>query len=233
MAVRARCSWRRPIWFPTDTNLLAEYGSFAELEAACETFCAGVSARVHRVTRRAPAEMLAAERARLHPVPVGAHTVAFGTTRRVEATSPMVTFQDGKYSVPARLLGATVWVRCHGVGSDERIVVVHVGDTGPVEVARHARHARAAPGSPMPDDRHFRAAPAGLGRVPKAKNPDEAAFLDLGLGARTWLMEAAAAGTTRMRIKMADAVALAKLGDPAVVDWALGHAARSVSPVKM
>jgi transposase len=37
---------------PKDTNLLAEYASFAELEAACELFCEGVNARTHRVTRR-------------------------------------------------------------------------------------------------------------------------------------------------------------------------------------
>ena len=40
-----------------------------------------------------------------------------------------------------------------------------------------------------------------------------------------WLTEAAAAGSTKMRLKMAAAVALAKLGDPVAVDWALGHAA--------
>ncbi len=40
-----------------------------------------------------------------------------------------------------------------------------------------------------------------------------------------WLVEAAAAGTTKMRVKMAEALALAKLFDPVEVDWALGHAA--------
>jgi hypothetical protein len=54
---------------------------------------------------------------------------------------------------------------------------------------------------------------------------DEAAFLALGPGARLWLTESAAAGTTRMRIKMAEAVSLAKLTDPAQVDRALGQAA--------
>ena len=50
-------------------------------------------------------------------------------------------------------------------------------------------------------------------------------FLALGEGARLWLTEAAAAGTTKMRVKMAAAVELAKLFTPADVDWALGHAA--------
>ena len=63
---------------PKDTNLLQQYGSFADLEAACEAFCVQVNARVHRVTRRAPDEMLEQERARLHPLPAAAHTVAFG-----------------------------------------------------------------------------------------------------------------------------------------------------------
>ena len=40
-----------------------------------------------------------------------------------------------------------------------------------------------------------------------------------------WLVEAAAAGTTKMRVKMAAAVQLARLFSPAEVDWALGHAA--------
>ena len=40
-----------------------------------------------------------------------------------------------------------------------------------------------------------------------------------------WLVEAAAAGTGRMRAKMTQALDLARLFDPAEVDWALGHAA--------
>ena len=208
---------------PKDTNLLAEYASFADLEAACEAFCELVNARVHRVTRRAPAEMLAEEQARLHPVPVAAHTVAFGVTRTVASKTPMVAYDGGQYSVPAHLLGQVVWVRVHGLGADEQVVIVHVGAVGPVEVARHER---ATPGSPRLDDAHFPPPPAGaLGRIPKARNESEAAFLMLGDGAGLWLTEAAAAGTTKVRAKMAEAVSLSKLFGAAEVDWALGHAA--------
>jgi transposase len=208
---------------PTDTNLRDSYSSFAELEAACARFCEEVNARLHRLTRRPPIEMLAEERARLHGLPAVPHTVAFGVTRQVPATTPMVTFEAGQYSVPHELLGQTVWVRVHGTGTGEQVVVVHVGAAGPVEVARHPR---ATPGSPRLDDAHFPSVPAGaLNRQPRARNGAEAEFLALGDGARVWLTEAAGAGTTRMRRKMAEAVALAKLGDPAQVDWALGHAA--------
>jgi hypothetical protein len=167
--------------------------------------------------------MLAQERARLHPLPATPHTVSFGVTRTVAATTPMVTFDGAQYSVPHPLLGQLVWVRVHGRGQDEAVVIVHVGDGGPVEVARHHR---ASPGSPAMTDAHFPPAPAGaLARVPKPRTPAEAEFLDLGAGARLWLTEAAAAGTTRMRVKMAEAVTTAKLVGATPVDWALGHAA--------
>ena len=208
---------------PKETNLLKAYGSFAELEAACEAFCEKVNTRAHRATKRAPVEMLAEERTRLHPVAASPHTVAFGVTRQVPVNTPMITFESGQYSVPHRLLGATVWVRTHGVGEGEQVVIVHVGQDGPVEVARHAR---ATPGTPRITDAHFPPQPEGpLERKPRAKNPAEAEFLDLGEGARLWLIEAAAAGTPRMRVKMTQALALARLFDPVQVDWALGHAA--------
>jgi hypothetical protein len=167
--------------------------------------------------------MLAEERARLHPLPEHPHTVAFGVTRVVAANTPMVSLEGGQYSVPHHLLGETVWVRVHGRGDGEQEVIVHVGEGGPVEVARHRR---ATPGSPRLDDGHFPPTPAGaLNRGPRPKNAAEAEFLVLGDGARLWLTEAAAAGTTKMRVKMTEALALAKLFDPAEVDWALGHAA--------
>jgi hypothetical protein len=208
---------------PKDTNLLPEYDSFATLEAACEAFCTHVNTRVHRVTRRVPADMLAEEQSRLHPLPATPHTVAFGVTRTVPANMPMVSFEAGQYSVPAGLLAATVWVRAHGSGADEQVVIVHVGPEGPVEVARHLR---ATPGTPRVDDTHFPPAPTGaLERKPLARNAAEAAFLAIGDGARLWLAEAAAAGTTKIRVKMAQAVTLAKLFPAKDVDWALGHAA--------
>jgi hypothetical protein len=204
---------------PTDANLLDAYPSFAAVESACQAFMAEVNGRPHRVTRRAPVEMLAEERSRLHRLPEHPWTVAFGHTRTVGTNEPMVAFENGSYSVPHHLAGAVVWVRRHG----EAVVVVAVGDAGPVEVARHAV---TTPGNPRVDDAHFPPPPEGvLGRTPRAKTVEEATFLSLGEGAALWLVEAAAAGTPRVRAKMADAVALARLGDPVAVDRALGEAA--------
>lgn len=208
---------------PMDTNLLDAYASFAELEAACAAFCELVNTRRHRVTRRPPVDMLAEERPRLHPVAAVPFTVAFGVTRQVPVNTPMVAFEYGQYSVPHPLCGQTVWVRVHGGGADEQVIITHVGDAGPVEVARHTR---ATPGTPKVDDDHFPPAPEGaLDRGPKPKTVADTEFLALGEGARLWLVEAAAVGTTRMRVKMNAAVGLARLFTPADVDWALGHAA--------
>jgi hypothetical protein len=203
---------------PADANLLDEYSSFAELEAACRVFCEQVNARPHRVTRRPPAEMLAEERARLHPVPAVPFTAALGVTRKVDGLS-LVTFEGGQYSVPHELSGQPVWVRRHG----EQVVITHAGPGGPAEVARHQV---TAPGSPRVDDAHYPPAPPGaLGRTPKARTAAEAQFLAIGDGAGLWLAEAAAAGTARVRAKMAAAVQLAALHGAAAVDQALGRAA--------
>lgn len=97
-------------------------------------------------------------------------------------------------------------------------MIVHVGDDGPLEVARHHR---ATPGTPQIIDDHSPPQPEGpLERRPRARNAMEAEFLASGEGARLWLVEAAAAGTTKMRVKMAEALSLAKLFDPVEVD---GH----------
>jgi hypothetical protein len=203
---------------PAAVNLLEEYASFAGLEAACAAFCEQVNARPHRITRRAPAEMLAEERARLHPVPPVAYTAALGVTRRVDALS-LVTFEAGQYSVPHQLAGQVVYVRRHG----EQVVITHAGPAGPAEVARHQV---TAPGSPRVDDAHYPPAPPGaLARTPKARTSAEAQFLAIGDGAGLWLAEAAAVGASRVRAKMTQAVALAALHGSTATDRALGQAA--------
>jgi hypothetical protein len=99
---------------PTEANLLPGYGDWAALEAACERFGEEVNGRPHRVTRRAPADMVAEERLRLHRLPEHPYTAAFGETRTVGCPQPMVQLDWCLYSVPSRLAGETVWVRYRG-----------------------------------------------------------------------------------------------------------------------
>jgi transposase len=206
---------------PTEHNLRAAYGSFAELERACEELCERVNAREHRVTRRPPALALAEERERLHPLPAVAHTVCFGQTRRVSRQST-ISVGGALYSVPSTLVDERVWARVEG----SELVVVHADSpSGPREVARHEL---TTPGRPRISDEHYPPRPAGaLERRPRARSTDEAAFLALGPGAEVWLVRAAAQGATRVRRKLAEAVDLAKLHGEAEVEQALAACAQA------
>ncbi|MFB8368091.1 hypothetical protein ACFC25_01865 [Pseudarthrobacter sp. NPDC055928] len=96
--------------------------------------------------------------------------------------------------------GYRSFVRTHGTGPDEQVIIIHHGTGGQVEVARHDR---VRPGSPALNDDHFpgtRAKIAGDYEV-RARSADEPAFFAIGDGARTWLIEAAAARTERMNVK--------------------------------
>jgi len=220
---------------PAEANLLEAYGTFAELARACWEFCAVVNGRVHRETCAVPAEHLEIERARLHPVPQAPHTAALGATRMVN-TGQTIRFGNVRYSTPPGLAGAEVWVRADG---DELVAVADLaalplrpawaGD-GPLGLAEVARHALSVPGTPRINLAHYPdhpQQPDGTPRPPriKAATSEEEAFLAIGDGARAWLTEAAAAGASRVRAKMAEAVELAALAGTAAVDAALGTAA--------
>ncbi len=204
---------------PTDANLLPNYSSFVEYRRACDEFCERVNARPHSVTRCPPIERLAQEREHLHPLPAEAYTAVFGVTRDVGKILPVINFEGGEYSVPDDFVGQTVWVR----HQDDEIIIVHMGRDGAHEIARWEP---TVPGQPRHNLAHFGPPPEGpLHRTPRARTPDEAAFLALGPGAQQWLITAAAVGTLRMRTKMIAAVALAKIYGPTPVDHALGLAA--------
>jgi len=220
---------------PAEANLREACRSFAGLAAACEGFCEEVNGRVHRETCAAPAQRLEAERARLHRLPGAPHTAALGTTRVVN-TDQTVRSGNVRYSTPPGLTGVEVRVRADG---DELVVVADLAalpvrpdwaGTGPLGLAEVARHALSTPGNPRIDLAHYPGHPQqpdGSPRPPKVKavTAEEAAFLAIGDGARAWLVEAAAAGATRVRAKMAEAVELAALAGTAAVDAALGTAA--------
>lgn len=204
---------------PKDVNLREHYTTFAELEAGCRTFCEGVNNRVHKATRRKPVERLAEEAQWLHPLPRRPFTAAFGTTRRVNWEST-ISVEGVRYSVPHQLIDARVWARFHG----DELIVTAVDEHGSAREV--ARHRRGQPGTPILEDTHYPPrADKEADRTPKARSAEEAAFLQLGPGAASWLVEAVASGVRRIKAKMAKAVALSKLYSTAEVDRALGTAA--------
>jgi len=202
---------------PTAANLRDSYESFAQLEVACEAAMARVNTRIHAMTGERPVDRLARELEFLHPVPQVPYTVAFGETRAVSWSST-ISHRGARYSVPHRHMGDRVWVR---VAGDELIITGHVNDAA-TEIARHRLVGR---GEASIVDEHYPPRREGIERIPKATNLHEAAFLEIGDGARRWLIEAAAAGTRHIPVRMAEAVALTKLHDRTVIDEALGLAA--------
>ncbi|GAA4472063.1 hypothetical protein GCM10023094_03750 [Rhodococcus olei] len=221
---------------PTEANLLPEYASFADLEAACDRFCVKVNGRRHREAARIPAEALADERARLHTLPAAPHTLALGQTRSV-GTDQTVRFGSVRYSTPPGLVGAEVWVRVTGA---DLVVVADLSALPRVPdwagdrrgLSEVARHRLSTPGSPSIDLAHYPDHPQdphGAPRPPqpKARSVAEARFLELGPGARTWLITASAVGVTRIRAKMATAVELAAFVGTDAVDAALVIAAEA------
>jgi transposase len=205
---------------PKDTNLVAAYGSFAELAAACEAWCERVNARVHRETGAAPIDRLAAERAHLHTLPAEPHTAALGEERLVN-DDQTVRFGSVRYSTPPGYVDTKVWCRVVG----EELVIVAATPVGATEIARHAL---STPGNPRVVDAHYPHHPGGNHPRPPRPRPRtkaEVDFLDIGDGAHAWLVEAAAHGTVRVRAKMARAVEFATILGLDKVDQALGLAA--------
>jgi transposase len=205
---------------PTTTNLRDEYPDFAALEAACAEFCERVNARPHAETHRAPAQMLAEERSRLHVLPTEPYTAALGETRLVR-DDQTIRWGSVRYSTPKGHVGHEVWCRVAG----EELVIVARTAKGLAEIARHRL---STPGQPRILDEHYPDHQAGNGPKERPLRPAddaERAFLALGDGAERWLREACSTGVSRIRSKMAGAVELAALVGSAPVDRALGMAA--------
>lgn len=207
---------------PTKANLRTGYNSFAELAEACGAFGEKVNNRVHRETNRVPAEALLVEQGRLHPIPDAPFTAALGETRCVNVDQT-IRFGSVRYSTPPGLVGREVWVRADG----EELVITANLEAGLTEVARHRL---STPGNPRIDLSHYPdhpQQPDGSPKPPqpKGRNSEEKAFLALGPGAHSWLVEAAAVGAQRVRSKMTAALELAALVGVEPVDAALGVAA--------
>jgi hypothetical protein len=96
----------------------------------------------------------------------------------------MSAFKAGQSPVPHRLVGEQVWARRHG----EQLVIFHVGQDGPVEVARHQL---TSPGNPRVDDAHFPPVRPVRQRRRRARGAQRKPYSSpLGGGAGLWLTKA-------------------------------------------
>jgi hypothetical protein len=87
-------------------------GGLAQAQRAAEAWCAGrAGQRIHRTTRRRPAEVFAAEEApRLAPAPVFGYEIPVYATAKVHRDHH-IEVARALYSVPGNLIGARVEVR--------------------------------------------------------------------------------------------------------------------------
>jgi hypothetical protein len=168
----------------------------AAANAAARAWCAEVNDRIHSEIAAVPQERLTRERPLLHPLPSLRPPLRQGVLRRVDRLAT-IRFGSARYSVPVRLVGATVEVRA----LDGQVVICCDGQ----EVARHGV---VAPGEIATDDAHYGGKVARPTRAIRPRTEGERAFLALGEIAAAFLRDAAAAGTGRLSGEIAEIVAL-------------------------
>lgn len=157
--------------------------------AAAAAWCAEVNATAHSEIHAIPDDRLIAERELLQPLPslrlqIGAPSVL----RKVDRLS-CVRYGSARYSVPTRLIGATV-----AVVVDHGAVCLLERATGVIV----AEHELIAPGSASILDEHYDGPRPAPSRGPRPKTSVEKQFCDLGEDAQAFLVGAAAIGNTRL-----------------------------------
>jgi len=167
-------------------------GGVAGLNTRAQAWCEEVNTRMHSETHAVPQQRLATEVELLGQLPslrldVGPKP----TTRKVDKLS-CIRFGSARYSVPNRLIGATVTVL---VDDRDRVLRVIEPLTGQV----HAEHALVAPGETSIVDAHYdRTRPDTPRRGARPRTAAEREFLGWGTVAEQFLTGAAAAGVSKL-----------------------------------
>ena len=177
--------------------------------AAARAWCVEVNAAVHSEIMAVPDERLVVERDLLRPLPslrlqIGAPAVI----RKVDRLS-CIRYASARYSVPTRLIGASV-----AVVLDHGAVCIVEPATGVIV----AEHELGAPGSASVLDAHYDGPRLAPNRGPRPRTPAEQQFCALGEDAEAFLVGAAAIGNTRLGSELEILLALgAAHGDDALL----------------
>lgn len=176
---------------------------------AARAWCAEVNGAMHSEICAVPDERLIIEGELLQPLPslrlqIGAPSVL----RKVDRLS-CVRYASARYSVPNRLIGASV-----AVVVDHGAVCLVEPATGVIV----AEHELGAPGSASILDAHYDGPRSAPNRGPRPKTAVEKQFCDLGEDAEAFLIGAAAIGNTRLGSELEILLALgAAHGEQALV----------------
>lgn len=198
---------KRDLMIPTGVSTADLTGANAEAARWCDE----VNTAVHSEIAAVPNHRLDAERALLGELPslrpdgIGVRPVS----RKVDKLS-CVRFGSARYSVPNRLIGATVTLTV----AEGRVQVVE-RFTGEIV----ADHAVVAPGEVSIADEHYGSTrPDKPRRAPRAKTATEKRFLALGEVAEQFLIGAAAAGVSKLPTEIEQILVLLDAhGEPALL----------------
>ena len=182
-------------------DLLVPAGGWVDLaaaNAAAVAWCAEVNGRRHADIAAVPAERLVIERPLLRRLPSLRPAAIPTANRKVDALST-VRFGSARYSVPAGLRGRRVDLVVDG----SELTISARGT--PI-----ARHRLVGPGELSLDDVHYGRAARPPVRAVRPRSADELAFLSLGPIAEAFLRAAAASGSTRLHLELAEIVPLAR-----------------------
>lgn len=168
--------------------------------AAAVGWCAEVNALVHSEIQAIPDERLIAEREVLQPLPSLRMQIGTASVLRKVDRLSCVRYGSARYSVPTRLIGATV-----AVVVDHGAVCLVEPPTGMIV----AEHELTAPGSASILDAHYDGPRPAPSRGPRPKTSVEKQFCDLGEDAQAFLVGAAAIGNTRLGSELEILLALA------------------------
>lgn len=163
--------------------------SLTEANAAAVVWCAEVNAAVHSEICAIPDDRLAEERLLLKALPSLRLEIGAGSVRRKVDRLSCVRYGSARYSVPTRLIGATV-----AVVVDHGALIILEPATGVVV----AEHELRSPGQTSILDEHYDGPRPAPSRGPRPKTRAEKQFCALGAEAEQFLVGAAAIGNTRL-----------------------------------
>jgi transposase len=183
----------------TDAALTGAPVDIGTANIAAAAWCVEVNLAAHSEICAVPDDRLIAEREVLQPLPslrlqIGAPSVL----RKVDRLS-CIRYASARYSVPTRLIGATVAVVLdHGA-----VCIVE-----PATAMIVAEHELTAPGAASIIDAHYDGPRSAPSRGPRPKTAIEKQFCSLGEDAEAFLVGAAAIGNTRLSSELETLLAL-------------------------
>lgn len=194
----------------TEAAIAGEPVDLRALNDHAAAWCAEVNAAVHSEICAVPDERLVEERTVLKALPSLRLEIGAGSVRRKVDSLSCIRYGSARYSVPQRLVGATV-----AAVVDHGALILLEPATGVIV----AEHELVGPGEVSILDDHYDGPRPAPSRGPRPKTQAEKQFCALGPEAEQFLVGAAAIGNTRLKSEIDTLLGLgAAHGEQALVD---------------